>query len=81
MVTALYNLRGIKPTKKEVAKQLQKTLCVGEALPTRGIDALKDRRGRPPKNLKRLGSGCGWFFDRRIFAFLKMFSKIHLILS
>ncbi len=35
IITALYNLKGIKPTKKEVAT-IAKTLCVGEALPTRG---------------------------------------------
>ncbi|UOS12737.1 helix-turn-helix domain containing protein [Helicobacter pylori] len=49
MVTALYNLRGIKPTKKEVAKQLQKLYVWEKRYQQGGIDALKDRRGRPPK--------------------------------
>ncbi|UOR77457.1 helix-turn-helix domain-containing protein [Helicobacter pylori] len=49
MVTALYNLRGIKPTKKEVAKQLQKLYVWEKRYQEGGIDALKDRRGRPPK--------------------------------
>lgn len=49
MVTALYNLRGIKPTKKEVAKQLQKLYVWEKHYQQGGIDALKDRRGRPPK--------------------------------
>ncbi|BAW77628.1 helix-turn-helix domain-containing protein [Helicobacter pylori] len=49
MVTALYNLRGIKPTKKEVAKQLQKLYVWEKRYQQGGIDALKDRRGRPLK--------------------------------
>ncbi len=49
IVTALYNLRGIKPTKKEVAKQLQKLYVWEKRYQQGGIDALKDRRGRPPK--------------------------------
>ncbi|WQS29089.1 helix-turn-helix domain containing protein [Helicobacter pylori] len=49
MVTALYNLRGIQPTKKEVAKQLQKLYVWEKRYQQGGIDALKDRRGRPLK--------------------------------
>ncbi len=49
IVTALYNLRGIKPTKKEVAKQLQKLYVWEKRYQQGGIDALKDRRGRPLK--------------------------------
>lgn len=49
MVTALYNLRGIKPTKKEVAKQLQKLYVWEKRYQQGGIDALKDKRGRPLK--------------------------------
>ncbi|WP_033620529.1 helix-turn-helix domain-containing protein [Helicobacter pylori] len=49
IVTALYNLKGIKPTKKEVAKQLQKLYVWERRYQQGGIDALKDRRGRPLK--------------------------------
>ncbi|WRF10213.1 helix-turn-helix domain containing protein [Helicobacter pylori] len=49
IITALYNLRGIKPTKKEVAKQLQKLYAWEKRYQQGGIDALKDRRGRPLK--------------------------------
>ncbi|WQT13584.1 helix-turn-helix domain containing protein [Helicobacter pylori] len=49
IITALYNLRGIKPTKKEVAKQLQKLYVWEKRYQQGGIDALKDRRGRPLK--------------------------------
>lgn len=49
IVTALYNLKGIKPTKKEVAKQLQKLYVWEKRYQQGGIDALKDRRGRPLK--------------------------------
>ncbi|MFP6219225.1 helix-turn-helix domain-containing protein [Helicobacter pylori] len=43
------HLRGIKPTKKEVAKQLQKLYVWEKRYQQGGIDALKDRRGRPLK--------------------------------
>ncbi len=49
IITALYNLRGIQPTKKEVAKQLQKLYVWEKRYQQGGIDALKDRRGRPLK--------------------------------
>ncbi|WQW31201.1 helix-turn-helix domain containing protein [Helicobacter pylori] len=49
IITALYNLKGIKPTKKEVAKQLQKLYVWEKRYQQGGIDALKDRRGRPLK--------------------------------
>ncbi|MDO7817456.1 helix-turn-helix domain-containing protein [Helicobacter pylori] len=49
IITALYNLKGIKPTKKEVAKQLQKLYVWERRYQQGGIDALKDRRGRPLK--------------------------------
>ncbi|WP_181370282.1 helix-turn-helix domain-containing protein [Helicobacter pylori] len=49
IVTALYNLKGIKPTKKEVAKQLQKLYVWERRYQQGGMDALKDRRGRPLK--------------------------------
>ncbi|GAA8092955.1 hypothetical protein HpNP4_14940 [Helicobacter pylori] len=45
----LFILRGIKPTKKEVAKQLQKLYVWEKRYQQGGIDALKDRRGRPLK--------------------------------
>ncbi len=51
IITALYNLRGIKPTKKEVAKQLQKLYVWEKRYQQGGIDALKDRRGRPLKKI------------------------------
>ncbi len=35
IITALYNLRGIKPTKKEVAKQLQNSTC-GRSVTNKG---------------------------------------------
>lgn len=35
IVTALYNLKGIKPTKKEVAKQLQNFMC-GRSVTNKG---------------------------------------------
>ncbi|STP03272.1 helix-turn-helix domain-containing protein [Helicobacter acinonychis] len=49
IITALYNLKGIKPTKKEVSKQLQKLYVWEKRYLKGGIEALKDRRGRPFK--------------------------------
>ncbi|WP_104713740.1 helix-turn-helix domain-containing protein [Helicobacter cetorum] len=47
IVTVLYNVKGIKPTKKEVSRQLQKLYVWEKRYQKGGIDALKDRRGRP----------------------------------
>ncbi|AFI06635.1 helix-turn-helix domain-containing protein [Helicobacter cetorum] len=50
IITALYNLKGIKPTKKEIARQLQKLYVWERRYSKGGMDALKDRRGRPLKS-------------------------------
>ncbi|WP_104748003.1 helix-turn-helix domain-containing protein [Helicobacter cetorum] len=47
IITVLYNVKGIKPTKKEVSRQLQKLYVWEKRYQKGGIDALKDRRGRP----------------------------------